>query len=56
MRNEKSRNWSLVGSRDTFDSFDFFNIDTFDPGRFSPENSASYASHVLARALPLFRP
>jgi hypothetical protein len=38
---------------DSFDPLDFFNIDTFDPWRSSPENSATYGSASLARALPL---
>ena len=38
---------------DRFDSFNFFNIDTFDSWRSSPENSATYSSARLAQALPL---
>jgi hypothetical protein len=38
---------------DSFDPFDFFNIDTFDSWRSSLENSATYSSARLARALPL---
>jgi hypothetical protein len=38
---------------DSFDPFHFFNIDTFDSWRSSPENSATYSSASLARALPL---
>jgi len=38
---------------DSFDPFNFFNIDTFDTRRSSPENSATYSSARLARALPL---
>jgi hypothetical protein len=45
---------SIIGvDFDSFDPFNFFNIDTFDSWRFSRENSATYSSARLARALPL---
>jgi hypothetical protein len=40
-------------SFDTFDPFSFFNLDSFDFRRSSPENSATYSLRVLARLLPL---
>jgi hypothetical protein len=38
---------------DTFHSFDIFNFDIFDFVASSPENSATYGTAGLARALPL---
>jgi len=38
---------------DTFNSFDFFNLDIFDFWGSSPENSATYDLVSLARVLPL---
>jgi len=47
---------STIGADlDNFDPFNFFNIDTFNSWRSSPENSATYSSARLARVLPLFR-
>src|SRR4029077_17502771 len=47
--------WRLPSpnSFDTFDPFNFFNLDIFDFRRSSPENSATYSLLVLARLLPL---
>jgi len=46
--------FSTVGvDLDSFDAFNFLNIDTFDSWRSSPENSVTYSSARLARALPL---
>jgi hypothetical protein len=45
---------ALGNSFDSFDCFNFFNLDIFDSWRSSPENSASYGSVLLARALPLY--
>jgi hypothetical protein len=49
----KELNKLQVCTSDSFDPFNFFNIDTFDSWRSSPENSATYSSASLARALPL---
>src|SRR6267142_3512038 len=38
---------------DSFDSFDFLNFDIFDFWQSSPENSATYGTAGLERALPL---
>jgi hypothetical protein len=40
-------------SLNSFDPFNFFNLDIFDFRRSSPENSATYSLRVLARLLPL---
>jgi hypothetical protein len=40
-------------SFDSFDPFNFFNLDIFDFRRSSPENSATYGATGLERALPL---
>jgi hypothetical protein len=40
-------------SADSFDSFNFFNLDIFDFRQSSPENSATYGTAGLERALPL---
>ena len=52
-RKIKQRNQLQVCASDSFDPFNFFNIDTFDSWRSSPENSATYSSARLAQALPL---
>jgi hypothetical protein len=38
---------------DSFDPFNFFNIDTFDSWRSSAEDSATYSTARLALSLPL---
>ena len=43
----------VTHSVDGFDSFNFFNSDIFDLWQRSPENSATYGSAGLVRALPL---
>jgi len=40
-------------SFDSFDPFNFFNLDIFDFWQSSPENSATYGTAGLERALPL---
>jgi len=40
-------------SLDTFDSFNFFNLNIFDFWQSSPEDSATYGTAGLERALPL---
>jgi hypothetical protein len=40
-------------SFDSFDPFNFFNLDIFNFWQSSPENSATYGTAGLERALPL---
>jgi len=54
-RKIKELNQLQVCASDSFDLFNFFNIDTFDSWRSSPENSATYSSARLARALHFIR-